>query len=101
MSYFGIKVGNFYKVGQIYNSVNNNTPFWYFYVNCYEKNGIGRTFYGTVKIVSYQRRMVECGDYVRIDSIDEYRLGKGYNLQGGVKQYMSLVCSLSKSDKEQ
>lgn len=100
MSYFGIKVGNFYKVGKIYSETQSPVPFWYFYVNCYTNEAMGKQFYGVVKIVSHQRRMVNEGEYVRIESIEELRLARGYNKNGGISQYLNLICTLSKSEKE-
>lgn len=96
MSYFSVKSGCRLKVGQIFNSRTAEIPFWSFYVNCYEKNTLGLTKFGSIKIVCYDRRMVSPGDYVRIDSINELRIGRAYNSRGGINTYYSLVCSLEK-----
>ena len=100
MSYFAVRPGSVFRVGKIFKSNSTNPPFWTFYLNCYETTPMGKKFYGTVNVVCYERQTVKEGDWVVINELQEYRCANERNRSGGMSQYNSLVCSLSKYTKK-
>ena len=99
MSYFAIRPGSVFRVGKIFKSNGSKEPFWTFYLNCYETTPLGKKVYGTINVVCYERQMVKEGDWVVINEINEFRCANERNRNGGLSQYTSLVCSLSKYKK--